>query len=280
MSERDYLSIGEVLAQLLEEFPDVTISKIRFLESQGLIDPERTPSGYRKFTDSEVERLRYILREQRTNYLPLRIIRDRLDDDTSASGELIVPPESVSTASHPAARGVQPKTTSVHQFTHTSGHSEPRFSAPEQDIPPSISENEQRKLAMEHADKTESIPRDELIKSVDIDPTFLRDLEHAGLVSGHDVGDTTFFDGYSSEIAQIAGRFRDLGIDVRHLRGWKTSADRELGLYEQRILPLLRQRNPSSREEAMSMLAEFLELGDKLRDAILRREIVRLTEQR
>jgi DNA-binding transcriptional MerR regulator len=75
VNDRDFLSIGEVLAQLLEEFPDVTISKIRFLESQGLIEPERTPSGYRKFTVSEVERLRFILREQRTNYLPLRIIR-------------------------------------------------------------------------------------------------------------------------------------------------------------------------------------------------------------
>jgi DNA-binding transcriptional MerR regulator len=74
MTDRDYLSIGEVLALLLEEFPDVTISKIRFLESQGLIEPERTPSGYRKFTDSEVERLRFILREQKANYLPLRVI--------------------------------------------------------------------------------------------------------------------------------------------------------------------------------------------------------------
>ena len=83
MGERRYLSIGEVLGLLLEEFPDVTISKIRFLESQGLIDPERTPSGYRKFYDGDVERLRVILREQRENYLPLKVIKDRLD-----SGEL------------------------------------------------------------------------------------------------------------------------------------------------------------------------------------------------
>ena len=80
MSDRNYKSIGEVLGLLLEEFPNVTISKIRFLESQGLIEPERTASGYRKFTDAEIERLRYILREQETNYLPLRVIRDRLDE--------------------------------------------------------------------------------------------------------------------------------------------------------------------------------------------------------
>jgi DNA-binding transcriptional MerR regulator len=79
VSERGYLSIGEVLALLQEEFPDVTISKIRFLESQGLIEPERKASGYRKFYGVDVERLRFILREQRENYLPLRVIRDRLD---------------------------------------------------------------------------------------------------------------------------------------------------------------------------------------------------------
>ena len=80
---RSFLSIGEVLALLLEEFPDVTISKIRFLESQGLIEPERTASGYRKFSQAEVDRLKFILREQRENYLPLKVIRTRLEGDTS-----------------------------------------------------------------------------------------------------------------------------------------------------------------------------------------------------
>jgi DNA-binding transcriptional MerR regulator len=98
MGERRYLSIGEVLGLLLEEFPDVTISKIRFLESQGLIDPERTPSGYRKFYDGDVERLRMILREQRENYLPLKVIKDRLesgeltgDGDDSTTGSIRLP---------------------------------------------------------------------------------------------------------------------------------------------------------------------------------------------
>lgn len=273
MSERDYLSIGEVLAQLLEEFPDVTISKIRFLESQGLIDPERTPSGYRKFTDSEVERLRFILREQRQNYLPLRVIKDRLEDDTSASGELRIDPAAVSTSTHPAARGVVrsvpvARTTSAPAVVH------------EQDIPEPIVSSEDRRVAREHADKTESIARDELLRTMDVEPAFLRELEQAGLVAGHVVGDTSFFDESSVRIAEVAREFRSLGIDVRHLRGWKASAERELGLYEQRILPLLRQRNPSSREEAMSMLERFLELGDELRAQIIRREVSRLTEQR
>ena len=84
LGDRQYLSIGEVLEQLRDEFPDVTISKIRFLESQGLIDPERTPSGYRKFYDADVERLRFILHEQREHFLPLKVIKDRLESGDPA----------------------------------------------------------------------------------------------------------------------------------------------------------------------------------------------------
>jgi DNA-binding transcriptional MerR regulator len=85
MSARSYLSIGDVLTLLRQEFPDVTISKIRFLESQGLVNPERTPSGYRKFYEHDVERLRWVLRQQREHFLPLKVIKDRLDDDAEGA---------------------------------------------------------------------------------------------------------------------------------------------------------------------------------------------------
>jgi DNA-binding transcriptional MerR regulator len=81
VTSRSYLSIGDVLTLLRQEFPDVTISKIRFLESQGLVNPERTPSGYRKFYEQDVERLRWVLRQQREHFLPLKVIKDRLGDD-------------------------------------------------------------------------------------------------------------------------------------------------------------------------------------------------------
>ena len=87
MPERAYLSIGEVLSLLRPEFPDLTISKIRFLESQGLLDPERTPSGYRKFYDPDVDRLRWILRQQREQYLPLKVIKGRLGMDVGSDTE-------------------------------------------------------------------------------------------------------------------------------------------------------------------------------------------------
>ena len=86
MSSRTYLSIGDVLTLLREEFPDVTISKIRFLESQGLVNPERSPSGYRKFFEADVERLRWVLRQQREHFLPLKVIRDRLDAGDLSEG--------------------------------------------------------------------------------------------------------------------------------------------------------------------------------------------------
>ena len=92
MSSRSYLSIGDVLTLLRQEFPDVTISKIRFLESQGLVNPERTPSGYRKFYEQDVERLRWVLRQQRENFLPLKVIKDRLDDDANGAGDEEVVP--------------------------------------------------------------------------------------------------------------------------------------------------------------------------------------------
>src|SRR5205085_2033625 len=92
--EQAHLSIGEVLSLLQEEFPDVTISKIRFLESQGLLDPERTPSGYRKFYEIDIERLRWILREQREHFLPLKVIKDRLEE----YGEVLPPPSDAATA--------------------------------------------------------------------------------------------------------------------------------------------------------------------------------------
>src|SRR5205807_239942 len=89
MATRPYLSIGEVLTLLKDEFPDVTISKIRFLESQGLLDPERTPSGYRKFYDNDVARLRWILRQQREHFLPLKVIKGRLigEPETEPGGD-------------------------------------------------------------------------------------------------------------------------------------------------------------------------------------------------
>jgi DNA-binding transcriptional MerR regulator len=95
MATRDYMSIGEVLVTVKTEFPDVTISKIRFLEGEGLINPERTPSGYRKFREEDVDRLRMILKMQRDEYLPLKVIKDRLEhvDEAPEAAPAVRAPE-------------------------------------------------------------------------------------------------------------------------------------------------------------------------------------------
>ena len=127
MSDRPYLSIGEVLALLLEEFPDVTISKIRFLESQGLIEPERTPSGYRKFFDDDVELLRVILREQREKFLPLRVIKDRIDSGEIETGDPTPPRGATSSPSSPSSAASAPA---------APGASTPRGGVPARSISP------------------------------------------------------------------------------------------------------------------------------------------------
>ncbi len=245
MDEKNYLSIGEVLGLLLDEFPDVTISKIRFLESQGLIEPERTPSGYRKFSTAEIDRLRFILREQRENYLPLKVIRNRLEGDTSDG--MIRPYEdtnprgirNVTPASHPAASKSIPQ-----------APAKPRGRQAERD-------------------NTTSLNRDELLQEATIDDAVLKQLVGAGLVTPKTVGDMEMFSVLDREIVEVGAKFVELGIDVRHLKAWKHSAEREMALFEQRIIPFLRQRNPAAREQAMELLNDLIELGEQLRASLM-----------
>jgi len=243
-TDRGHLSIGEVLGLLLDEFPDVTISKIRFLESQGLIEPERTASGYRKFSDAEVERLRFILREQREHYLPLKVIRSRLESDTSdgldrpeltpAPG-LIDVPDSVA-AGHPSAKGRPPRAAATTR---------------EDDAP------------------TGSYSRDDLLGSLGISASVLQQIRAAGLVTPRNVGGTEIYDESARAIAQAAATLLDLGLDARHLKGYRHSAEREMTLYEQRVVPLMRQRSPGAREDALGQLDRLVDAGADLRDAIV-----------
>ena len=174
---RAYFGIGEVLAQLRAEFPDISVSKIRFLEAEGLIQPARSPSGYRKFGPSDVDRLRYILTAQRDRYLPLRVIKDQLDADQAEAGPLA---------------------------------------------------------------------RSELLDAAGIDERSLAELEEFGLVlrSGRQ---------YPPEAVEAVRAIMALGqygVQARHLRVLRASADREIALIEQVVAPILRQRSPGARIRA------------------------------
>ncbi|MGA9275631.1 MerR family transcriptional regulator [Ilumatobacter sp.] len=255
-----HLSIGEVLGLLLEEFPDITISKIRFLESQGLIEPERTASGYRKFYDHDVELLRCILREQKDNFLPLKVIKDRLDtgeidptnevprprgianipDDTS-----VVDP-SLGTSRHPAAMGSGNHATS-------GGMTRPARTGDDTgdlNLPAGV-----------------VLDAAEICSMSGLSAEQLEQLQSYGVIVP---SESATYDEDALEIARIAKRFLTLGVDARHIRGWKVAADREAGLFEQVIQPLLRQRNPESNDNAVAQLTELATLGGQLRSAMMR----------
>jgi hypothetical protein len=118
-------------------------------------------------------------------------------------------------------------------------------------------------------DNTTSLNRDELLQEATIDEAVLKQLVGAGLVTPRIVGDMEMFSVLDREIVEVGAKFVELGIDVRHLKSWKHSAEREMALFEQRIIPFLRQRNPAAREQAMELLGDLIELGEQLRASLL-----------
>ena len=282
MSTQAFLSIGEVLQLLQEEFPDVTISKIRFLESQGLIDPERTPSGYRKFYDPDIERLRFILREQKDSYLPLKVIKTRLD-----AGE----------GTGPVVRPFPPTMTAVAEDAEAplpgGADGAPGAGLVADDAPPP-------ELVETHAEEPEpaaepwspllevapdlapapasSLTFDELVDVSGLTAAQLREVERYGLVVSRPVGRTSYYDEEALVIARLVAGFLRFGIEPRHVRMYRTSAEREAGVFEQVILPLVKQRNPQARAQALASLSELTQLGSGMRDAMMRQALRNYTD--
>ncbi len=400
MSSRSYLSIGDVLTLLRAEFPDVTISKIRFLESQGLVNPERTPSGYRKFYEADVARLRWVLRQQREHFLPLRVIKDRLDEDpdvihdtggfadrreagematvgggvsekgdpigesgaasvvaiTSSSSDhpgggerpVSMPERPVLTAlpstggaansdgaddslprrtdvgagnrrstvgptSRPARRGNGPRS-----VVATIAGSTPVGTAPSDGSPtdPETSRNDARsgdggavgplslapgvtsEVPTENgeeptpagtqagnsdapgggasgspaADQAVDGPVDESRMSVDelatraeLPVETLRELQSYGLLPSVRVGGKEYFGSEALAVARLSVEMGRFGLEARHMKLYRTMADRELGFLEQVVVPMSRQRNPEAKEQASATAEELVALGHRLR---------------
>lgn len=203
------LSIGAVLARLREEFPDVTVSKIRFLESEGLVTPERTTSGYRSFDTDDVERLRYVLAAQRDRFWPLRVIREALDAmDRGLDPDAVVP-------GAPAGRA---------------GPSAPRAPVPGGGAPPPAGLLARTPMRLTTA---------ELARSEGVDAEVIQALVAYGLVHADEDG---FFGAESLDVARAASVLVGRGIEVRHLRQFRTAADREVGLAEHVLAPLRGRR--------------------------------------
>jgi DNA-binding transcriptional MerR regulator len=283
MNQRSYRSIGDVLTLLREEFPDVTISKIRFLESQGLVNPQRSPSGYRKFYDEDVERLRYVLLQQRENFLPLKVIRDRLNDgqpiataDEQIDGATSNGSGSVSVAAPPAS----PQSSSPQRETSVADVLAALQEAPVIAKPaPKASEQipaAEAKVAEPEILPTDALTADELAEQTGLTATQIADLESYGILRSTKIAGLACFRPEEVSIAKAAHAFCAKGIEARHLRAFRTSVDREMDLYEQMTAPLLRQRSPEARQRAEAHADELAAAGRSLRQAMLSAEVDRL----
>ena len=242
MAERAFMSIGEVLTLLKDEFPDVTISKIRFLESQGLLDPERTPSGYRKFYETDVERLRWILRQQREHFLPLKVIKGRL------AGTVPEPDG----ASAPQEESARPRDAAVRR---------PRVEA--------IPDSNPLATGVSGANLTFA----ELASATGLDVDDLHELERYGILVGRSVGGTDYYDEDALVVANLAAGFMKYGVEARHLRMYRNAGEREASFFEQVVMPMLKQRNPAAHTQAIETLGELARLGQAFRAAMLRQAL-------
>lgn len=256
---RNHLSIGEVLSLLQEEFPDVTISKIRFLESQGLLNPERTPSGYRKFYESDIEQLRWILLQQKENFLPLKVIKDRL-----AAGEPYSEPSANELPGDPAASPAEPESTAELQPQPTAASDPER---PPARVPEAIAPQ----LDLAGVGSSVSLSVDEFTAATGLSGRQVAELEQYGLLSSHRLGADAFYSEDAVIVGRMAARFAAHGVEPRLLRMFKVSAEREAGFYEQLLLPRLLQRRPGARQEVLDDLDDLVELADQLHGTILRR---------
>jgi len=264
------MSIGEVLAVLKPEFADITVSKIRFLEGAGLVQPDRSASGYRKFSDDDVARLRFVLRAQRDQYLPLRVIRQRLADleqvgglhakggpaagEASVAARAQAAPGAAAATVHGAA--AQPET----QQDQGLGAARSLGAAPPSDA---------------------QFTREELCRAAGATVEQLLELESFGLVSARGSGERgAWYGGDDLVLLRLARELADYGLEARHLRMYKLFAEREAALFEQVVAPLVRQRNPEARARARQTIEALAQLGSRMRELALRAAVRGLAEAR
>jgi len=230
------MTIGEVLGVLRTDFPDVTISKIRFLESEGLVEPDRTAAGYRKFSAADLARLRYVLTAQRDHYLPLRVIREHLD--------------AIDRGLHPEPPRPEPPSVPVPGAPHG-------LATPDR---PQAAE-----FGPEHG--RVRLSRAELLREAGLDEQQLRAAEQYGLIPRPDGG---YYDEDALAVASVLADLARFGVESRHLRAFRTAADREVGLVEQVVAPLLRHRGPDAQARADETVRELAALCVRLHTALVR----------
>ncbi|MFB7874045.1 MULTISPECIES: transcriptional regulator FtsR [unclassified Nocardia] len=250
------MSIGSVLDLLRPDFPDITISKIRFLESEGLIRPERTPSGYRRFSVADYERLRFVLTAQRDQYLPLKVIKEQLEAIDSGAATLGVREARARAHHHSAAEAGQ----------SLSGPARAGDEAPPPPrrlgvVPGEITPDELR------VEVGVRLTRADLLAKAGIDDRFLDDLLRAGLIVA---GAGGFFESDAVTLALAAKSMAEFGLEARHLRAFKLAADREAALVAQIAAPIAKSRDADARARAEETVRELAALSLNLHAALVK----------
>jgi DNA-binding transcriptional MerR regulator len=231
---RKAMTIGAVCKALEQEFPDISISKIRYLEDQKLVAPRRTPGGYRLYSAGDVQRLRTILRLQRDEFLPLRVIRQELA--SGRAGNDVAP-----TAADGAGAGASARR-----------KRRPSVTAPSNGALYSL---------------------DDVIEETRADPRLVSELEEYGVIKGEVRAGTKYFDETEREIVRAVTELARYGVGGRNLRAFRTSADREAALLQQILAPALRSRNAKRRKEAIEALENLAAVTTHLKHLLLIRDL-------
>jgi DNA-binding transcriptional MerR regulator len=231
---RKAMTIGAVCKALEQEFPDISISKIRYLEDQKLLAPRRTPGGYRLYSGGDVQRLRTILRLQRDEFLPLRVIRQELA--SGRAGNEVAPSGDGSAAGASAARRKR----------------SPSVTAPSSGALYSL---------------------DDVIEETRAEPRLVSELEEYGVIKGEVRAGTKYYDETEREIVRAVTELARYGVGGRNLRAFRTSADREAALLQQILAPALRSRNAKRRKEAIEALENLAAVTTHLKHLLLIRDL-------
>src|SRR5438874_11135830 len=216
------LTIGTVTRRLQEEFPEISISKIRYLEDQGLLAPRRTQGGYRLFSEEDVERLETILRLQRDEFLPLRVIREELSS-------------------------------------------------------PGVAKSTKKRRGLSAAE--EELDVGELCERAGVTPSLARELEDFGLLAPRNDNGTKLYGERDVDVAATCAKLARYGLSARHLRTFRTAADREAGLLEQTGAPAPRSRTPDRRQAGLAELQSLAELAQELSQLLFWRDLKQLADR-
>ena len=237
---RKSLTIGAVCKALSQEFPDISISKIRYLEDQKLLAPRRTQGGYRLYTQNDVQRLRTILRLQRDEFLPLRVIRQELAGGRTDGGM------GGGTDTDPGTK--RPDLRHLHRTA----------------------------VAVKGPGAVYSL--EDVVEETGAEARLVQELEEFGVIRGQQRAGVRYYDETEREIVRAVAELARYGVAGRNLRVFRTSADREAALLQQILAPALRSRNPERRKEAVEALENLAAVASHLKHLLLVRDLRRIAK--